>query len=194
MAPTARELANHEVVTIAVYLLHGDVSAVDTEDIAMKANEIAPGRFSWRKYPEQVNFESVRRRLTTAADDYDYLVGSHKDGWRLTELGRQFADEAIPRADVVERRAPLSLRERQWRSRERERILMSDAYRAYVSGHLDEPSQRDAERFFRIDEHFGQEARRARIERTLIHFGQDEELGPLTRLMANLLGEETGNE
>ena len=41
-----RELANHEIVTIAVYLLGGEREPVDTEDVAKKANELAPGRFT----------------------------------------------------------------------------------------------------------------------------------------------------
>jgi hypothetical protein len=41
-------LSNHEIVTLAVYLLGGDTQHVDTEDIAVKANEIAPRRFTWR--------------------------------------------------------------------------------------------------------------------------------------------------
>ena len=48
-----RTLANHEVVVLATYLAGGRTAYTDTEDIAVKANEIAPGRFTWRKYKEQ---------------------------------------------------------------------------------------------------------------------------------------------
>ena len=44
----AKQLAQHELVTLAVYLLGGDQHAVDTEDVAIKAHELAPGRFSWQ--------------------------------------------------------------------------------------------------------------------------------------------------
>jgi hypothetical protein len=67
-APTKPQngLSNHEIVTLAVYLLGGDTQYLDTEDIAVKANEIAPGRFTWRKYSDQINIENVRAFLSDA--------------------------------------------------------------------------------------------------------------------------------
>ena len=62
-ARAQKALANHEVVTLAAYLLGGDTQKVDTEDIAVKANELAPGRFTWRKYHDQINIDTVRKRL-----------------------------------------------------------------------------------------------------------------------------------
>src|SRR5256885_16251843 len=43
-------LANHELVVLAAYLAGSASGYSDTEDIAIKANTIAPGRFAWRKY------------------------------------------------------------------------------------------------------------------------------------------------
>jgi len=48
MKESRKDPANREIVTLAVYLLGGDAHWVDTEDIAKKANELAPGRFTWR--------------------------------------------------------------------------------------------------------------------------------------------------
>ena len=56
-------IANDKIVVLAAYLAGGAQRLVDTEDIAIKANDLAPGRFSWRKYPDQINIESVRKRL-----------------------------------------------------------------------------------------------------------------------------------
>ena len=41
----AKRLNNQEIVTLSVFLLGGDTALIDTEDIAVKANELAPGRF-----------------------------------------------------------------------------------------------------------------------------------------------------
>jgi hypothetical protein len=60
---TQKGLSNHEIVTLAAYLLGGDTQYVDTEDVAVKANELAPGRFTWRKYRNQINIENVRTFL-----------------------------------------------------------------------------------------------------------------------------------
>jgi hypothetical protein len=45
----AKRPSNHAIVTLAVYLLGGETQRIDTEDIAVKANEIAPGCFAWRR-------------------------------------------------------------------------------------------------------------------------------------------------
>lgn len=62
-----KALSNRDIVTLGVYALGGATQAVDTEDVAHKANELAPGRFTWRKYKDQINIETVRKRLWDAA-------------------------------------------------------------------------------------------------------------------------------
>jgi hypothetical protein len=47
------ELANHELVVVAAFLAGAQSQFADTEDIAVKANDFAPGRFTWRKYKSQ---------------------------------------------------------------------------------------------------------------------------------------------
>ena len=59
-------LSNPELVTIAVVFLDGDVEYVDPEYIAIKVNDIAPGRFNWRKYPERIDLGNVRTALRDA--------------------------------------------------------------------------------------------------------------------------------
>ena len=53
---------NYELVVLATYLAGGKTAYTDTEDVAVKANKIAPGRFTWRKYKEQINIDTVRKR------------------------------------------------------------------------------------------------------------------------------------
>src|SRR5271154_2187615 len=94
---TQKAFANHEVVVMATYFAGGKTAYTDTEDIAVKANEIAPGRFSWRKYKEQINIEAVRKRLwdATKADKGGYLIGSERDGWLLTQTGLKFCKKHL---------------------------------------------------------------------------------------------------
>jgi hypothetical protein len=91
--PAKDSLANHEIVTLAVYLLGGDTHRIDAEDIAVKTNELAPRRFTWRKYPNQINLEAVRKRLWDARTPKKggYLIGSDNAGWSLTPKGIMFA-------------------------------------------------------------------------------------------------------
>jgi hypothetical protein len=83
------QLTQCEIVILAVHLLGGDQHAVDTEDVAIKAHELAPGRFSWRKYPEQINLELVRVYLSDAKkpEKGGLLLGSGRTGWSLTTHG-----------------------------------------------------------------------------------------------------------
>ena len=73
---------------LALYDLGGTRRAVDTEDVAMRAAEIAPRAFRWKKYPEQINLESVRLALKHNAEDTpSRVVGGILGGWQLTADG-----------------------------------------------------------------------------------------------------------
>lgn len=91
-----KPFSNIKIVTLAVYLLAGESSYVDTEDIAIKSNEFAPGRFAWRKYPEQINIENVRRHLPFAKDTkMDFFLGSHREGWLLSKKGLKSSKKRV---------------------------------------------------------------------------------------------------
>lgn len=125
---SCKDLSNHEIVTLAVFLLGGDSQRIDTEDTAIKANELAPRRFTWRKNPDQINIETVRKRLWDARkpEKGGYLVGSDKAGWSLTQAGLSFArsnESVLAKANLG--RKPLNTKERNRLRRERERMLGS---------------------------------------------------------------------
>ena len=61
-----KALSNHEIVTLAVFLLGGDSKRIDMEDVAVKTNELAPGRFTWRKYRDQINIKNISTFLYDA--------------------------------------------------------------------------------------------------------------------------------
>lgn len=183
-----KTFSNHEIVTLAVYLLGGESHPVDAEDIAVKANEIAPNRFTWRKYPNQINLESVRKRLWDArkTEKGNYLVGSDKQGWLLTQNGLRFAKEQVRRLDGAElSRKPLGLKEKQWLSRERLRLLGSEAFVRFKTDGLEVVTQQEAEAFFRVDDYVMGEARERKIVRILNLFGDDPELGQAVKKFAD---------
>ena len=182
----SNDLSNHEIVTLAVFLLGGDKKRIDTEDVAVKTNELAPGRFSWRKYREQINIDAVRKRLWDACTQKKggYLFGNERDGWGLTPAGLIFANEKhhlLAEANLT--RTPLNTREKNWMRNERERLLLSDAYEKFSSGRAEEITQQDAESFFRVDAYVLGAARTEKVSRALNCFGNDEELGPLIRVL-----------
>lgn len=127
---TNAPVSNVEIVTIAVYQLGGMTRPADTEDIAVRANELAPGRFTWRKYPEQISLQDVRFALENAKRAHcGYVLGDSNEGWMLTEAGVLFARRNARRLKTEQPTRDRSRpTERKWRRRERERILASDAY------------------------------------------------------------------
>jgi len=175
-----RDYPNHAIVTVAVFILGGDSHPVDTEDIAVKANELAPGRFSWRRYPDQINLEYVRVRLSEAKNPArgGYLLGSGARGWTLTAAGLAFAKAHVDRvAGARLERQPMSVRDRHWHRAERARLLASDAFAKLVAGELESITSEEVEAFFRVDSYVVGKARQRKVERILTSFGDDPELG-----------------
>src|ERR1700746_2196465 len=98
-----RSTSQAELVTLAVYQLGGAQRAIDTEDVAVEAHRIAPGRFSWKKYPEQINLELIRVFLSDAKKNNNKLViGSGRTGWRLTQRGLQWAEKVSETAGQLD--------------------------------------------------------------------------------------------
>src|SRR5664279_4215144 len=128
------DLSNSEIVVIAAYRAGGAGLHADTEDIAVKASEICPGRFSWKKYPEQINIDTVRKRLWDARKR-GHLVGSERDGWLLTETGTTFARQ-YRRSLGIEKTTRQSLNERKWRRLEKVRLLTTAAHLKVRSGEM----------------------------------------------------------
>jgi hypothetical protein len=181
------QFANHEIVVLALYLLGGESGPVDTEDIAVKANEIAPGRFSWRKFPDQINIDTVRKRLWDAmkTEKGALLVGSEKDGWVLTENGMRFGQQnsKTVMGDMPPKER-LSLREKQRRRVEYDRILAHETFaKAKLSG-IGSITPQEAEAFFRIDDYVIGAARQRKVQRLLNAFCSDPEISSIIKRLS----------
>ncbi len=166
-----RRFSNSELVTLAVYLLGGSNRYADTEDIAMKTQELAPGRFTWRKYPDQINLELVRVRLSEAKSDTHgaLLRGSGTKGWTLTAKGLEWASTVAQDADALKP----EVRKQQERGgsvdshrldRARDRVYKCAAWSKWPSS-ADGISLSEAEEVFRIDGYATEELRLEKIDR-----------------------------
>jgi len=185
-------LSNHEIVTLAAYLVGGDSHYVDTEDIAIKANELAPGRFAWRKYPNQINIENVRTFLSDSkkVKNGAYTIGSGKKGWILTEAGLKFVKQhinTITNADLS--RQSIDPKEKKWRQSEKTRLLASEAYAKLKASGVEAVTKREAEAFFRIDDYVTGDARQQKILRVKNIFGKDIDLGKAINQLASKITE-----
>lgn len=91
------KVTNQDIVVYALHLLGGWEKRVHTEDIALKAFELAPSEFSWMKYPEHPKLSSVRYALEHAKEvERGTLVEGESEegkgigGWMLTPRGVQW--------------------------------------------------------------------------------------------------------
>jgi len=191
MKPTGKtsltDRSNVDVVILAVYLVGGGIRKVDTEDVAIKAQELSPGRFSWRKYADQIDLERVRVRLSQAAHE-GALSGVHSKGWRLTAIGSKYVEENL--LDLVRgKSARVSVRkeDREWQAAEKKRLYQTIAYRKFAKGDRASITMIDVGDFFRIDSYMGAGDRRTKLDRYLTAFRNDKKLGPVIETLSEYI-------
>ena len=166
---------------------------MDTEDVAIRAAEIAPGMFAWRKYPDNIDKDLVRVSLHHAKKQKNWVVGSHsRGGWLLTPSGQEFArtNEALISAPKELTR---SGRQQQQHDRERVRLLSSAAFLRLSEGvTADAVTADEADAFFRINVYVEGQARERKIARVENQFGNDPELAIAIRELAKIARGRTG--
>ena len=83
------DLTNWELTALACFLEGGATRRVHTEDLAVRAFALAPGRFAWSRYQDRIDLDAVRVSLTDAAKAKNgpLIIGSKDDGWMLTAPG-----------------------------------------------------------------------------------------------------------
>jgi hypothetical protein len=182
-------LSQAHVVTLAVYLLGGEERPLDTEDVAIKAYELAPTRFAWRKYPGQINLELVRVYLSDAkkTSKGQLLTGSGRSGWSLTPAGLKWARSQAISIDGLDRKRHEtrsgSADETRWR-RERGRIIQTEAWCNWKAS---QPvSWQEAASVFRIDHYVEGQLLSLKINRLQNLFEADEEVRPFLEYAAEI--------
>jgi hypothetical protein len=183
-----------QLVALAMYGLGGGGTVVDTEDVAMRAHEIAPGRFAWRKFPDQINLELVRVALNDARkrENGALVTGTGKSGWSLTAVGQRWAEVNAPRLlgrDLTKPRAERSagsIDERRWQ-RERTRMLTTEAWRQWSQVGGAELTREAVLDLFRIDRYVVGRARELKVNRMREMFRDDAELAPFIEAAAGIV-------
>jgi hypothetical protein len=156
------KLSNLQIVVVAVARLGGDTQSIHTEDVAIEASNIAPGRFAWRKYPDRIDLELVRRTLAKMAEkEPPLLVGNARRGWMLSKHGLRWVEKNAKDLFSLEgfRRGSVS----DAIEMERARLRETDAWRKYKSGLVDKLSLNDLYEFVRINEYFSDDKRHERF-------------------------------
>jgi len=135
------EIPNWELAAAACFLEGGARKLVHTEDLAVRAFQLAPQRFCWKKYPERIDLDIARVSLTDAAKVKNgaLVQGSKDSGWSLTQAGIKWVDQARKRLPkLFQGEAILDPDRRSTQAvaadREAERLRQSDAYQKWQSG------------------------------------------------------------
>ncbi len=80
-----------DLVTYVVYMITANNSRATFEDIVAKAFQLFPKRFNLRGYPQWPDSSVVDKSWLRARTDKHYIVGSVREGFKLTRLGLQVA-------------------------------------------------------------------------------------------------------
>ncbi|MFC2048360.1 hypothetical protein ACFLSK_02890 [Chloroflexota bacterium] len=150
------EYRKTDIVTIAVYQLGGALRHIHLEDVAIKAAELSPKAFSWKKYPERINLESVRITLKSELASNDRrVIGSIRDGWMISPKGLHWCISNIAND------AKHSLLNQI--NKEVARAKKTEAFTKTINNKLDEVSNADVKILLRVDEYFSARNRRERV-------------------------------
>jgi len=179
-------------VVLAVYALGGAQRFVDTEDVGKKAAELAPGRFAWRKYPDQINLELVRVALSDAkkAEHGHLLDGSGRKGWTLTPAGLKWANKNSPQLLSADLKQSGSAQrsgsvDSARMDRESARLRKTHAWSNWPNN-LSSISVDDAKEVFRIDAYARGAMLSLKINRLRNLFAADKDMDSFLEAMSSL--------
>ena len=159
------EFSKPQLITIAVALLNGDTTYVDREEVAITVNDIAPGRFNWRKYPERIDLDAVSNALRSAKKTQNggLVVGNNTQGWMLSPTGLKW----IKTIDLDSIHEKISIKVRLTsilanQEVERKRLRNTRAYELFISDKSKAIALQDFYEFVRVNEYFQTKARQRR--------------------------------
>ncbi len=152
-----KKIKNIELVTIALYESGGASKCVDTEDIAVKADQIDDQRFKWRKqkYKKFIDRGLVVESLNAARVRKigSFLEGNDNKGWILTSVGLEFCKKTKNQFGHTIRKKRLSKVEKNYLTREQIRIENSEAFLKFSKGEIKEINDIDLKNLFKIDDY-----------------------------------------
>ena len=155
---TEKKIKNIELVTLALYQLGGTNKSIDTEDIAVKSDEIDNERFKWRnkKYKEFVDRGLILESLNAARVRKigSFLKGNDDKGWILTTDGLKFCKNSKHKFNhTVVRKKRLSKVDKKYLIREETRIKNTEAFNKYFYGEKKNITKEEIKTLFKVDDY-----------------------------------------
>ena len=163
-----------DYVIAALFRLGGSTRPVDIEDIAVECFAIAPHRFRWRKYAEQIDIAQVRDGLSDARKkaNGELVVGDRKKGWSLTQAGIRWASQLTDLVGKNQDSGRIRL-DVPVRAAEKQRVLASHALQRALSGDMDGVTAQEFRELLRVDRYVTPEKYRQRLSIVLESFADD---------------------
>lgn len=189
-------VSNSHLVVVAVAELGGANRFVHPEDVALRADKLAPGKFRWKKFRDYIDVNIVKKALRDTKRKHGHtsplLVGDNTKGWMLTPAGQEWYGQTgaalLSNAQQTEVNRKSSVEAEQ--EAERIRMRKTVAFKLYKSGKQDEISLTDFRRFARINEYFLSKARTRRFALVDNVVSSDRELAKLWRILKVAFAEE----
>jgi hypothetical protein len=150
--------SNADITIIALLELEGITNFIHLEDIAMKAGALSPSRFSWEKYPDQINIEKVRLSLKNElSSPNNRVTGGIKEGWILTPSGISWCRQHTKFDEALGKKMAAKI------DREISLIKLTSAFQKYKKGKIDTISDLELFTLLRIDGYFSKRNYRERV-------------------------------
>mgnify|MGYP007008283381 CR=1 FL=1 len=184
-----------DIILAALSTLGGTVKLDDVEHLAMKAAELAPSRFRWRHFRDQIDLTAVLQTLRSLEKSVkgkgsSTLLVHNQDGnvWLLGPEGAEQAKAILRR--LSEKRAytaPMTPQQRMLKKVEKIRLSQDPAVLKALSCQVSSITKREAYGCFRIDDFSTAPARRASVERLIGLFAEEEATSTALRAVGRRL-------
>ena len=168
-------LPNLDIVTIALYILGNGTKSFDKEEIATKADEIAPIRFRWKTNPNMISDGLVWDALSNARKKGYVLENTTK--YLLTAEGVKYAQENIHKIKNYDQtRTRFNKKDKEVYENTKDRILRSSAYLKAKENKLSQIASNEFQNFFRINEYMDKKQIKEKIHKLKNMFINDKDL------------------
>lgn len=154
---TELSLTNVEIVTLALAILGGANKSIDIEEIGIKAYELAPKKFCWRKHPERIDLRTVQYALKDASSkkkEETLIKGNIRFGYMLTSKGISWSNKIIGDEKEISVDTKKIQTNEEKRIIEEFRLINSTAMKKFKANMKETINKQDFQDFARVNDYF----------------------------------------
>jgi hypothetical protein len=162
------KLSNQEIVTVAIYALGFGVGTFDIETIAIKADELAPGRFRWKTRPDLISDSNTWDALSNARKKGYILqqaAQKNTDSYLLTEEGVKFSEKNISKIKEFDQSKMRISVSKEIYENTKNRLIATEAYQKAKNLKLDQITIKEFNQFFRLNDYMKNTQKEEKIQK-----------------------------